>query len=85
MCKVLVMQRNKIISHLLIHKIPKIEDKTLNFKKKSGKNRNPITKTTKKKRLTELLINEKMVVLLLVFLKDKKVGSKKYMAEKEIE
>ena len=37
------------MSHPPIHKMPKVEDGTSNFKKKSGKDRDSMAKTARKK------------------------------------
>ncbi len=42
----LVVRKNRTISHPLVYKVPEVEDITSSPKKKSGKNRDLMAKTT---------------------------------------
>lgn len=63
----------------------KVEDKTPSFKERFGQDKDLLAEATRRKWLTELLANEQIVGLLLLYLKNTEVGNRKGVLEKTIE
>lgn len=56
--------------------MPKVEDGTSGLEKRAEQARDPMAEMTGKNWLAELLSNDKIVGLLLLYLKDTEVGSR---------